>query len=299
MITELPHVCVCICTYKRPELLKVALEALRGQNTEGLFTFSIVIVDNDEKELGREVATAFESRGPVRLTYCVEPRQGIALARNKAVANAMGDFIAFLDDDEHPDPAWLANLLSTCQATGADGVLCPVRPHYDSGAPQWVVKCGFYDRPEYPTGTILHWRQTRTGNVLFNRDLLALVEPPFRPQFRSGEDIDFFRRLMAAGRKFIWCNEAAVFETIPPVRCTRRFMLRRALLRGTCAAYHANALGIGKSLVAIPLYLAALPLAQVSGHHRFMALLVKLCDHLGKLLALIGINVVKEPYVFE
>jgi succinoglycan biosynthesis protein ExoM len=299
MATELPHVCVCICTYKRPELLKVALEALRGQDTGGLFTFSIVVVDNDEKELGREVATAFENECPFRLTYYVEPKQGIALARNKAVANATGDFVAFLDDDEHPDPAWLANLLASCQATGADGVLGPVRPHFDAGAPQWVLKCGFYDRPEYPTGTVLQWRETRTGNVLFKRGLLALVEPPFRPQFRSGEDTDFFRRLMAAGRKFTWCNEAAVLETIPPVRWTRRFMLRRALLRGTCAAYHATAMGVVKSLVAVPLYLAALPLAQVSGHHRFMALLVKLCDHLGKLLALIGINAVKEPYVSE
>jgi hypothetical protein len=32
----------------------------------------------------------------------VEPRQGIARARNLAVAHAHGDFLAFLDDDELP-----------------------------------------------------------------------------------------------------------------------------------------------------------------------------------------------------
>ena len=43
----------------------------------------------------------------------------------------------------------------------------------------------------------------------------------------------------------------------------------------------------------------ALPFALVLGHHRFMTLLVKLCDHLGRLLALLRINPVKEPYVTE
>ena len=38
-----------------------------------------------------------------RVKYCVEPRQNIALARNKALQNAEGDLIAFIDDDEFPD----------------------------------------------------------------------------------------------------------------------------------------------------------------------------------------------------
>ena len=74
-------------------------------------------------------------------------------------------------------------------------------------------------------------------------------------------------------------------------------MLRRAVLRGTCAAYHTGPLGIAKSVIAIPLYTAALPFALAAGHHMFMRLLVKLCDHSGKILALLGINIITEPYV--
>ena len=37
----------------------------------------------------------------------------------------------------------------------------------------------------------------------------------------------------------------------------------------------------------------------VLGQHRFMSLLVRLCDHLGKILAVIGINPVKGPYITE
>jgi len=296
MAAKLPHISVCICTYRRPELLKRALDALWEQETGGLFTFSIIVVDNDKNESGRDVATAFANASQ-RLAYCIEPRQGIAVARNKATEAATGDYVAFLDDDERPPRTWLATLFRSCRATGADGVLGPVKPLFDSGAPRWVVKCGFYDRPDYPTGTQLHWRETRTGNVLFKREVLDSVHPPFRPEFRSGEDLDFFKRSMETGRKFTWCSEAAVYEVVPAIRWRRRYMLRRALLRGTCAAYHARPFGIAKSLVAIPLYTLALPFALAARHHWFMALSVKLCDHIGKLLALVGANPIKEPYV--
>ena len=36
-------------------------------------------------------------------------KQNIALARNKAIENAKGDFIAFIDDDEFPLDQWLLN----------------------------------------------------------------------------------------------------------------------------------------------------------------------------------------------
>jgi hypothetical protein len=60
-----------------------------------------------------------------------------------------------------------------------------------------------------------------------------------------------------------------------------------------------GALDVAKSMIAVPAYAFMLPLVAVAGHHRFMRMLVSLCDHLGKLLALLGINPIKEPYVTE
>jgi hypothetical protein len=42
-----------------------------------------------------------------------------------------------------------------------------------------------------------------------------------------------------------------------------------------------------------------LPFAAMVGHHKFMTVLVSLCDHLGKLLAVFGLNPIKEQYVTE
>ncbi len=295
------HIAVCICTYKRPPMLRRVIAELLKQETRGKFTFSIVVVDNDEKRSAEETVREMAATSPVAILYCTEPRQNIALARNKAVENAPGDFVAFIDDDEFPAAGWLLNMYDTCVGNDVDGVLGPVLRHFDETPPTWLIKSSFYTRPRHETGFKMHWHECRTGNLLLQKRVFDAGEPPFRQEFRAGEDQDFFRRKTGQGKKFIWCDEAPVYETVPPIRWDRNFMLRRALLRGATAVLHPT-FGIKnkiKSLVAVVLYTVALPFAYVLGYHRYMSLLVRLCDHLGALLALVGMNPVKEQYVTE
>jgi glycosyltransferase involved in cell wall biosynthesis len=300
MDSQAKHISVCICTYKRPQLLDYLLEKLIGLETGGLFTYSIVVCDNDQLRSAEGAVAAFAARSAIQVTYCVEPSQNIARARNRAIASATGDFVAFIDDDEFPTKTWLLTLFEAIHCFKADGVLGPVKPHFEDKTPRWVVKGKFYDRPTYPTGFVIDWSKGRTGNVLLKT---ALFEPSllFQPEYRAGSDQDFFRRAIDAGHVFVWCDEAIAFEFVPPVRWKRTFMVRRAFLRGATARLQPKAvlLGILKSLVAVPVYAVALPFALLAGHHRFMVLLVKLCDHLGKLLAFVGLNPVREQYVTE
>ena len=295
------HISVCICTYKRPQLLKRVLEELRGQDTNGLFTYSIVVADNDHLRSAESVVADFAAASTIPVMYCVEPRQNIALARNKAIENAHGDFVAFIDDDEFPARNWLLNLFKACHEYGPDGVLGPVKRHFDEEPPKWIVKGNFYERPTHPTGFVIGWHGARTGNLLLKRQLFEGDELPFRPEFRAGEDQDFFRRMIEKGRTFVWCNEAVAYEAVPPNRWKRSYMLRKALLRGATAVLHPTfgKRDIAKSVIAVPAYAMALPFALVLGQHRFMDLLVRLFDHLGKLLELLGVNPVKEPYISD
>ncbi len=293
------HVTVCICTYRRPELLRRLLDELARQQTGGRFTFSAVIADNDRLESARPVADAIAAAGALPVVYCVEPRQNIALARTAALAHAQGEFAAFIDDDEFPASGWLSALFETCTAAGAQGVLGPVRPHFEQTPPPWVPRSGLYDRPEHPTGFVMSWRECRTGNVLFWRDILPADGPAFSPDFpNGGEDQDFFRRMTARGHRFVWCNEAVAYETVPPIRWDKRVMMRRALLRGRNTLKHTRGLAWARSLlvslVAVPLYTLALPFLALAGMHLFMRYLVRLCDHLGRLLAAVGFNPVRE-----
>lgn len=292
-----PQISVCICTYKRPDLLRRLLEELERQQTGEAFTFSVVVADNDAARSAEPLVAEFARRSPDRVAYCCEPTQNIALVRNRAIENAAGDFIVFIDDDEFPVVVWLAELLKTCERHNASGVLGPVRPHFDSPPPRWLIKGRFCERPEHPTGTVLQWSQCRTGNVLFRRSILPPATPPFRAQFGTGgEDVDFFQRMAAQGASFVWCNEAVAYETVPPSRWTRKYMLQRALLRGknSLKISQRRSVLLAKSLLAVPLYAIVLPFALLAGQHNFMKLFIPCCDHLGRLLAAVGLHPMDE-----
>lgn len=300
-MSDRPHISVCVCTYKRPDLLKRCLETLCGQDTGGLFTYSVVVVDNDQAESSRDAVAAAAETTKTEIKYVVEPQQNIPMARNTAVASATGDFIVFLDDDELAPSQWLLTLFRAYGNFGVNGVLGPVKPHFDDNTPAWVIEGRFYDRPSYPTGTIIDYKKGRTGNVLLERKIFQGIDQPFRPQFRVGEDQDFFRRMIDKGYAFVWCHEAIAYEIVPPIRWNRKFMWRRALLRGATSLLQPTFgfLDLMKSVTATVAYALILPFALLLGQGRFMNYSIRLCDHLGKVLAAAGVNPVKGAYVTE
>src|SRR5579863_7828374 len=109
-----PHIAICICTYKRPHLLLRCLQEIEKQATDSLFTLSMVVCDNDQSRSAEAAVLQFAKESSVPVTYCAEPQQNIARARNRAIANAKGDWLAFIDDDEFPAERWLVALFQAC-----------------------------------------------------------------------------------------------------------------------------------------------------------------------------------------
>lgn len=293
-----PHISVCIPTYKRPSMLAKCLDALTTQCAKG-FTYSIVVVDNDiEQSASRAVGERAVSSS-VDVMYAREDGPNISRARNRAVASARGEYIAFIDDDEVPGSSWLLKLYETCQMFSADGVLGPVLPHYERVPPDWLVKSGLCVRARFPTGTRLNSsKYLRTGNILLQRKLFDGLETPFDPRFgrSGGEDADLLGRMLKAGRSFVWCEEAPVYETVPAERQTLHYHMRRALLRGVTEADKEAFFSLGsvKSIFAIVLYAVALPFLLATRYYLFARYLVKCCDHLAKLLAHLGLRLARE-----
>jgi glycosyltransferase involved in cell wall biosynthesis len=280
-------------------MLQNLLRQIENLDTNGRFTYSVAVADNDANQSAKSAVSGFAG---LSVTYCVEERQNIALARNKAISAKASDFIAFIDDDELPPSDWLLRLFNLCETSKAAGVLGPVHPRFEVTPPNWLLKGRFYERPTHPTGSKLEWRNCRTGNVLFRRSILDGVDPVFRPEYGSGgEDRDFFRRMIERGHTFVWCDEAAVHEIVPAIRWDRKFMLKRALLRGKMSLNEtgANPKAIAKSVAGVLAHFLALPFAAIIGQHRLMRHLISLCDHAGKILAALKCNPVKVPYVTE
>ena len=105
-----PPASVVICTRDRAERLDSCLTAVLRQDYPD---FEVIVVDNAPTDAG--VADLVGRRGAagtngVPLRHVVEQRAGLSWARNTGLHAASGRIVAYLDDDEHPDRHWLAEL---------------------------------------------------------------------------------------------------------------------------------------------------------------------------------------------
>ena len=298
------HICVCICTYKRPELLSKLLASLQHQVTEDLFTYSAVVVDNDILQSARDTVSALQKTSLIKIDYHMQPEQNIALTRNRAVDNACGNYIAFIDDDEFPVPEWLLNLYKTLIRYEVDAVLGPVRPHYPAETPAWLIKSGLCERPEYKTGTPMHWSSTRTGNVLLDRRMFEDPGNRFGKEYgrTGGEDIEFFRMMAGKGKKFVWCNEAPAYETVPPDRWDKKFYTQKSLRIGTLvgekirlrSTKSASAYALIKSAAWIAAMSLSIPFARLCQTHLYVKALSKIMYNYGLITGFLGRSIIRE-----
>jgi succinoglycan biosynthesis protein ExoM len=280
------------------------LRRLDEQETGGLFKYSIVIVDNDSLESARETVETHARRSKIAISYTIEPRQNIALARNKAIDVSKGDFIGFIDDDEFPSSRWLLNLYIAINRYKADGVLGPVLPYFEKKPPKWILKGRFFERPANISGKVLEWQNTRTGNALLKRAIFEEDRIWFRHEYGSGgEDRDFFKRKIGQGHVFVWCDEALVYEKVPPERWKIKVLIKRALIRGKMAfnPSESRPKNILISAAAIIVYTVSLPLlfvlSLIIGYDVFIKYLIKNCDHIGRILALFNIELASDKYL--
>ncbi|MGB8065420.1 MAG: glycosyltransferase [Candidatus Sulfotelmatobacter sp.] len=226
------RVAICICTFRRPELLRDLLHRIAGLTFGRVEKprIQIVVVDNDELATAREICDAVSLPWPMH--YVVEPKPGITHARNRAIAEAEDtDFIAFIDDDEVPTARWLDELLGTQREFAGDVVSGPVFPKYTPEIPEWVRNGGFFEPRTFPTGTT---RNTcACNNALVATHVLKRV-PTFDHDFAlsGAEDTDFFLRVRKAGHKIVWSQEAVVFEIVSMSRGSVFWILRREYQTG-------------------------------------------------------------------
>jgi len=293
-------VAVCIITYRRPEGLERLLRALDCLTFDGPAPrVQIVVVDNETAGGAQRVC---EEVGPGLkwpLEYHVEPRRGIPFARNKAAACAKdhADFIAFIDDDEVPEPDWLDELLRVQREYDADVVTGPVVARFMDKPPSWVVEGKFFDTRRYSTGEQLD--RAFTNNVLFRREIFDRMDPAFdeRLAMTGGSDTHFTRRVHQAGYKIVWADRALVHDWLPSSRVNGRWILQRAFRIGTMTAFmDLDILPRSKAVAGLirggggRLFkgVVLLPLACVRGKRHLVESLRLICYGGGMLLGLFG-----------
>ncbi|OUL19854.1 glycosyl transferase [Nostoc sp. RF31YmG] len=101
---------VAIPTYNGASRLPELLERLQNQLYTEHLSWEIIVVDNNSTDNTAEVIQSYQEnwQSPFPLKYCFEPKQGAAYARKRAVQEAKGKLIGFLDDDNYPLSNWVA-----------------------------------------------------------------------------------------------------------------------------------------------------------------------------------------------
>jgi len=290
-----PDVSICVATYRRPHGLARLLDSLsRLALPEGL-AVEIVVVDNDAagESQSQALATSDAARS---VRWFIEPRQNIAHARNRAVSEARGHWIAFIDDDEVADENWLAELWTWAERGEGDGFFGPVLPRLGAVTTPWLDVETFFSLPRHPSGTRISSAESRTGNALIRRSLFD--DRRFDPAWgrTGGSDFELFDRFLTSGACFRWCDEAIVWETIPARRHRLGWLARRAF-RGGVGFTRLQQLrrsrgavwrGLPRALLALAFLVPLLPLAVLAGRPAAARVWLRVCTQAGHLWAFAG-----------
>ena len=228
---------VAIPTYRRPAALAAALTATLPQvdainaAPDGRFHGSVLVVDNDADGSGREVAERFGVR------YVVEAKPGIAAVRNRSLAEcADAGALVFIDDDEVPEPGWLAALVAMYERFGASAVAGRVLTRFPDDVEPWVRASGAFIRPVRTDGQSM--QEAATNNLLLDLAQIRSLGVSFDERFglTGGSDSMFTRELTRLGGTIRWAQDAVVIEQEDPGRFTRSWVLMRTFRFGNASA---------------------------------------------------------------
>ena len=235
-----PTISVVVPCFDRIALLERTLRACFAQAVPDGLSFEVLVADNHPEQRARAlVAELAPLAGPGRLRHVPAPARNIARARNCGITAAAAGLIAFVDDDEAPEPDWLASHHACLERTGADASFGPKIPEFEGGAaPTWDRQGWFYtvDFALPPDSELrpLDWWPVRgrglgTGNSMLRRARCLAGATPFDESYgrTGGEDTRLFFGLARAGRRFVWCPSARVREFNVAARLTPEYMRAR------------------------------------------------------------------------
>ncbi len=128
-----PEISIAVPVYKGVRFLAAALESVLAQSFGG---WECVCVDDGSVDGSAAVADGFARRDP-RFRVLHRENGGTSAARNAALADARGRYVAFLDEDDIYHPRYLETLHSAAERHGADAVGIDFVPFDEGGAPDF------------------------------------------------------------------------------------------------------------------------------------------------------------------
>jgi glycosyltransferase involved in cell wall biosynthesis len=229
-----------ICTYKRADYLRAALRSLCKQ-TLSRNEYEIIVIDNAAEQETECVVNEFRNAN-VELRYLVENQVGLSHARNKALTEARGEYIAYLDDDARADAHWLESLVDAFEKEKPAAVGGRVWLDWEGERPGWVHDeqlslFSFVDHGD--EGHVLRNGEYLVGaNIAFqNSDLRAVggFDGNLGRQgfvLLSGEEAKVLHEMTERGWTVYYEPAAIVWHSVQASRKRPTWLLRRMFWDG-------------------------------------------------------------------
>jgi glucosyl-dolichyl phosphate glucuronosyltransferase len=166
---------IIVCTYNRAKILEGCLQALSVQALSPDF-FEVVVIDNNSTDNTQAVAELFVNE-LTNFRLVTEYIQGLAFARNRGWKEALGEYVAYIDDDAEAFPDWVESIIEYSQKNpSAVAFGGPYMPMMDTTPPVWFP-------PEYGNFSLGETEFSINAvseflcgtNMVFKRDVLFEV----------------------------------------------------------------------------------------------------------------------------
>ena len=231
------YITVSICTWNRCDLLEQTLTQMTRAVVPPGLRLEVLVIANACTDNTEAVASSFTGRLPIRTV--VEPTPGLSRARNRALAEAQGDYIVFTDDDVLVSEQWLPSLAEAIfrfpDAAAFGGTIepwFPVEPDQDLVEAFPALSLGFCGLDNgVELGVLPDDKQIFGANMAFS--VRAVAGLRFNPQFGpvgssavNMDEIDFVARLRQSGGSVVWVPAMRVQHYVDPKRMTRRYLLK-------------------------------------------------------------------------
>ena len=230
---------IAVCTFNRSVLLRDALLSFDKVHKPVGALFELLIVDNNSHDQTRAIVESFAAAAAFPVRYVFEKKQGLSRARNRAVKEANGEWIWYVDDDVYFSEHWLEQALEGIRIFADASVLAgQVVPSFEAPRPEWLPDSllpyygltTFGDRSrwlllsEYPVGANVGFRKSIFAEVgLFKPSLGRIAN-----SLLSCEETEVVTRLHNAGHKVGYVAGAEVRHRVVPHRARISWLRKRA-----------------------------------------------------------------------
>lgn len=230
------EITVVVCTYNRSRMLSDALRSLLQQEIGDAFRWEILVVDNASTDDTPAAVAAIAATTSTPVRHVVETKRGVVPARNRGVAEARGEWVAFFDDDQLADSRWLLELREEAARRKVRCVGGGVALALPEGCERRLAKFSrilLSETVGMDTPTNYDRKLTPgTGNVMIHRSVFAEVGVFDEAYHLRGEDTEFFRRVYFAGIEARYTPAAVIHHVITPERLRDEYFLALARRMG-------------------------------------------------------------------